>query len=106
MSDDYQDAAGIPVSRPAEITYLLRCLSDDCEWRAFEVEEYIKQLEADRDTLAAEVRAWREANAAAKDRTGKLAIDLINDDWSISKVGAALNRTVSSGALTRAKEAK
>ena len=68
--------------------------------------DQLEQAEADRDTLAAEVEAWREANAAVKDRTGKLAIDLINDDWSISNVGAALNRTVSSGALTRAKEAK
>ncbi len=68
--------------------------------------EQLAQAEADRNVLAAEVEAWREANAAAKDRAGQLAIYLIKADWSISKVGAALNRTVSSGALTRAKEAK
>jgi hypothetical protein len=99
VSDDYQDAAGIPVSRPAEITYLLRCLSDDCEWRAFEVEEYIKQLEADRDTLAAEVRAWRYDVPC--DTT-----DLVASDGTPTRLGEWIKLTDASGALQRAKEAE
>lgn len=102
MSDDYQDAAGIPVSRPAEITYLLRCLSVDCEWQVFEVEEYIKQIEADRDVLAAEVRSNRAVtDMAANDAN-------YGQQWNLACKARrlAVNATDESGALTRAKEAK
>jgi hypothetical protein len=103
VSDDYQDAAGIPVSRPAEITYLLRCLSVDCEWQVFEVEEYIKQIEADRDVLAAEVRAWRDADASHKLLEVIDACDVYGHRHAVEN---AQKEVDASGALTRAKEAK
>ena len=68
MNDDYHQMAaecGVPISSE-RVMHHLRCLSVDCEWQAFEVEEYIKQLEADRNVLAVEVRAWRDADASHK----------------------------------------
>jgi hypothetical protein len=100
VSDDYQDAAGIPASRPAEITYLLRCLSDDCEWRAFEVEEYIKQLERDRNVLATEVTAWRDADASHKLLEVIDACDVYGHRHGVEN---AQKEVDASGALARAK---
>jgi len=72
VNDDYHQMAaecGVPISSE----------------RVMHVVEYIKQLEADRDTLAAEVRAWRSW------------------EYRCDATWDAEERTDASGALTRAK---
>jgi hypothetical protein len=61
--------------------------------------EQLAQVEADRDTLAAEVEAWR---SAFDEQTGKQ----IGDSSDCRDVSAARAVTDECGALTRAKEAK
>ena len=104
MSDDYHQMAaecGVPISSE-RVVHHLRCLSVDCEWQAFEVEQYIKQLERDRDVLAAEVEANRlvTAMAAKHENNGQR--------WNLACKARrlAVDATDKSGALTRAKEAK
>jgi hypothetical protein len=96
--DDYRELAehcGVPITRE-RIAFHLRCLSVDSEWQASEVEEYIKQLERDRDVLAAEVMAWRRA---FDEQTGKQ----IGDSSDCRDVSAARLTADESGALTRAR---
>jgi hypothetical protein len=61
--------------------------------------EHAAQAEADRDVLAAEVRAWRRT---FDERTGKQ----IGDSSDCRDVSAARAVTDECGALTRATEAK
>ena len=61
--------------------------------------EQLAQAEADRDTLAAEVRAWRYEVPC--DTT-----DLVASDGTPTRLGEWIKLTDASGALTRAKEAK
>jgi hypothetical protein len=71
-------------------------------WLEAQVEQLIDhaaQAEADRDTLAAEVQAWRRA---FDEQTGKQ----IGDSSDCRDVSAARAVTDECGALTRAKEAK
>ena len=105
MNDDYHQMAaecGVPISSERVMNHL-RCLSVDCEWQAFEVEQYIKQLERDRDVLATEVTAWRDADASHKLLE---AIDVCDVYGHRHAVENAQKEVDASGALTRAKEAK
>jgi len=71
MNDNYNYSAaeyGVPITSE-RIKHHLRCLSVDCEWRADEIEQYLKQAEHDRDILAKEVREWREWFAKLPDVT-------------------------------------
>ena len=61
--------------------------------------EQLTQAEADRDVLAAEVRAWR--NDVPCDTT-----DLVASDGTPTRLGEWIKLTDDSGALQRAKEAK
>jgi hypothetical protein len=104
VNDDHHQMAaecGVPISSE-RVMHHLRCLSVDCEWQAFEVEQYIKQLERDRDVLAAEVEANRlvTAMAAKHENNGQR--------WNLACKARrlAVDATDKSGALTRAKEAK
>jgi hypothetical protein len=74
-------------------------------WLEAEVQrliEHAAQAEADRDTLAAEVRAWREADTIRILAGLPLATTLEESIVRLMRCGD----TNSSGALTRAKEAK
>jgi hypothetical protein len=74
VNDDYHQMAaecGVPISSE----------------RVMHVVEYIKQLEADRDTLAAEVIKWRQLSSCEPG----------------DEIDVAAQRTDASGALTRAK---
>jgi hypothetical protein len=71
-------------------------------WLEAEVQrliEHAAQAEADRDTFAAEVRAWRYDVSC--DTT-----DLVASDGTLTRLGEWIKLTDASGALTRAKEAK
>ena len=79
MSDDYHQMAaecGVPISSE-RVMHHLRCLSVDCEWQAFEVEQYIKQLERDRDVLAAKVRAARRLGDSSP-----IALEFCRQQWA------------------------
>jgi len=83
VNDDYHQMAaecGVPISSE----------------RVMHVVEYIKQLERDRDVLAAEVEAWRRA---FDEQTGKQ----IGDSSDCRDVSAARLTADESGALTRAR---
>ena len=63
------------------------------------LEKKLEQAEADRNVLAAEVRAWRYEVPC--DTT-----DLVASDGTPTRLGEWIKLTDASGALTRAKEAE
>jgi hypothetical protein len=79
------------VNDEADMLVLLKMIST--------LEKKLEQTEADRDTLAAEVEAWRYDVPC--DTT-----DLVASDGTLTRLGELVKLTDASGALTRAKEDK
>jgi hypothetical protein len=78
----------------------------DICWARWELDAWKKhaaQAEADRDTLAAEVRAWRDADASHKLLEAIDACDVYGHRHGVEN---AQKEVDASNALTRAKEAK
>jgi len=79
---------GGKVNDEADMLVLLKMIST--------LEKKLEQTEADRDTLAAEVKAWRYDVPC--DTT-----DLVASDGTLTRLGEWIKLTDASGALQRAK---